>query len=127
MKPTLIASVLAVLATQAVADPVEGLWKTETDEGSYAHVTMAPCGAKLCGLISRTFNAQGEYDSANKGKTLVIDMAPQGGGKYEGKVWRPSNNKIYIGKMTLSGNSLKLRGCIAGGLICSKQDWSRVR
>jgi uncharacterized protein (DUF2147 family) len=53
-------------------------------------------------------------------------MEPKGGGKYEGKVWRPSNNKIYMGKMTLSGNKLKLQGCVAGGLLCSSQNWTRV-
>ena len=127
MKVFRIAALLGLMAGAAHADPVQGVWKTQPDDGGYAHVTMAPCGAKLCGVISRTFNAQGEYNSSNKGKKLVIDMAPKGGGKYEGNVWRPSNNKIYIGKMTLNGNSLKLRGCVAGGLICSAQTWSRVQ
>ena len=63
----------------------------------------------------------------NLGKKLVIDMVPDGKGNYAGKVWRPSNNKIYIGKMTVSGNNLKLSGCVAGGLICSKQNWQRVQ
>ncbi|MFV1529681.1 MULTISPECIES: DUF2147 domain-containing protein [unclassified Phaeobacter] len=115
------------LAGMAAADPVLGTWKTQTDDGSYAHVTMAPCGAAVCGKISRTFNAEGEYISPNIGKTLVIDMVANGDGSYAGKVWRPSNNKIYIGKMNLSGASLALRGCVAGGLICSKQTWSRVK
>ncbi len=78
-------------------------------------------------MISRTFNSGGEYNSENKGKTLVINMAAQGGGKYKGKVWRPSNDKIYIGKMQLNGNSLKLQGCVAGGLLCSSQSWSRIQ
>jgi len=54
-------------------------------------------------------------------------MKPQGGGKYAGKVWRPSNGKIDIGKMDVSGKSLKLSGCVAGGLICSKQTWARLK
>ncbi|MFW8636751.1 DUF2147 domain-containing protein [Cribrihabitans pelagius] len=117
---------LAGLAGAAAADPVLGLWKTQADDGSYAHVEMEKCGSAVCGKIARTFNASGEYQSPNIGKTLVIDMAPKGGGSYAGKVWRPSNGKIYIGKMDLAGNSLALRGCVAGGLICSKQTWSRV-
>ncbi|MFS4582601.1 DUF2147 domain-containing protein [Phaeobacter sp. C3_T13_0] len=115
------------LAGVASADPVHGTWKTQPDDGSYAHVTMAPCGAAVCGKISRTFNADGEYKSPNIGKTLVIDMVSNGDGSYAGKVWRPSNNKIYTGKMNLSGRSLALRGCVAGGLICSKQTWSRIK
>ena len=117
---------IALGAGAAMADPVLGTWKTEPDDGSFAHIQMAPCGPKICGVIARTFNASGEYQSPNLGKTLVIDMVAAGGGKYNGQVWRPSNNKIYTGKMTLSGNELALRGCVAGGLICLKQDWVRV-
>ena len=117
---------LILTAGAAVADPVLGTWKTQVDDGAYAHVKMTPCSGKICGVITRTFNASGEYDSANKGKTLVIGMAPSGNGNYQGKVWRPSNDKIYIGKMQLNGNSLKLSGCVAGGLLCSSQTWSRV-
>ncbi|MGB7244988.1 MAG: DUF2147 domain-containing protein [Sulfitobacter sp.] len=127
MKNLIATSVLAMgLAGAAMADPLEGVWKTQVDDGAYALVTIAPCGANFCGKISRTFNASGEYASDNIGKTLVIDMAPAGGGKYKGKVWRPSNDKIYIGKMALSGATVKLSGCVAGGLICSKQVWNRV-
>lgn len=121
-----LAAGLAGMAGAAAADPVLGTWKTEPDDGSYAYVQMEKCGSAVCGKIARTFNASGEYQSPNIGKTLVIDMAPKGDGAYAGKVWRPSNGKIYIGKMDLAGNTLALRGCVAGGLICSKQTWSRV-
>ncbi|WP_425098842.1 DUF2147 domain-containing protein [Tropicibacter sp. S64] len=127
MTRVLMAAALALLAGAAAADPAEGVWKTEVDDGSYAHITIAPCGPNFCGVISRTFNASGEYASPNKGKQLVRDMAPQGGGAYAGSVWRPSNNKVYIGKMQVNGNSLKLKGCVAGGLLCSSQTWTRVQ
>jgi uncharacterized protein (DUF2147 family) len=122
-----LAVVLSLTAGAAMADPVMGTWKTQPDDGAYAHVQMVPCGDKVCGVIARTFNGSGEYDSPNKGKTLVINMEPQGGGQYRGKVWRPSNNKVYIGKMALSGNALKLQGCVAGGLLCSSQSWTRLK
>jgi len=109
------------------ADPALGVWKTAVDDGAYAHVQMTPCGSAVCGTIQRTFKDTGEYKSENIGKQLVIRMAPDGTGNYAGKVWRPSNNKIYIGKMTVSGDQLKLSGCIAGGLLCSKQDWTRLQ
>ena len=127
MKKIALAAAFALVAGAASADPVEGVWQTEVDDGAYAHVTMAPCGAAFCGKISRTFNSTGEYRSPNLGKTLVIDMVPNGSGSYAGKVWRPSNDKIYIGKIQLSGDSLRLAGCVAGGLLCSKQTWQRVK
>lgn len=127
MKKLILAAAFGIgLAGVAQADPVLGTWKTQPDDGSYAHIDMQKCGSAVCGKIARTFNGDGEYSSPNIGKTLVIDMVPNGDGSYAGKVWRPSNDKIYIGKMDLSGNKLALRGCVAGGLICSKQTWSRV-
>ena len=126
MKTLLSAAALAVLAaTSAFADPVEGLWKTQVDDGAYAYVTMSPCGAKLCGVISRTFNSTGEYKSANIGKKLVWDMQAIGSGRYKrGKIWQPSTDKVFKSKMSLSGNTLKVSGCV--GPICKKQTWSRV-
>ena len=129
MKRTIIAAIVGIgfAGTAMAADPAVGVWKTQPDDGAYAHVKMTPCGGAICGTIQRTFNASGEYKSENIGKQLVIEMKPDGSGKYAGKVWRPSNNKIYGGKMTVAGNSLKLSGCVAGGLLCSKQDWQRVQ
>ncbi|SDZ51229.1 Uncharacterized conserved protein, DUF2147 family [Jannaschia faecimaris] len=122
---TLVASL--GLATMASADPIEGIWQTEVDDGAYAHVTIAPCGSNYCGTISKTFNATGEYQSPNLGKQIVRNMALQGGGGYEGQVWRPSNDKIYLGKVALTGDQMALRGCIVGGLICARQTWVKIR
>lgn len=126
MKKILLASVFAALSTgAALADPVEGVWKTQVDDGSYAHITMAPCGAKLCGVISRTFDSGGETQSENIGKNLVWDMVARGGGSYkDGQIWQPSTDKIYSSKMSLKGNVLKVSGC--WGIICKKQTWNRV-
>jgi len=126
-KTGLGALAFVLCAGVAVADPLEGTWQTEADDGAFAHVDIAPCGPNFCGKIARTFREGAEYASPNQGKTLVIDMTAAGDGKYKGKVWRPSNDKIYIGKIALDGDSLRLSGCVAGGLLCSKQTWSRVQ
>jgi len=54
----------------------------------------------------------------------VINMAANGDGSYNGQVWRPSNDKIYIGKTSVNGN--KIKGCVAGGLICPAQNWTKI-
>ncbi|WP_375256022.1 DUF2147 domain-containing protein [Yoonia sp.] len=125
-KSLMIAAIVAAVAASASAQEAVGVWQTEVDDGAYAHITIAPCGEAVCGVISRTFNTDGEYQSENIGKTLVIDMVAKGDGAYEGSVWRPSNDKIYIGKMDVTGDALRLRGCVAGGLICSSQNWQRL-
>ena len=127
MRHIIIAAALAWAGTAAAADPIEGVWQTQPDEGSFAHVTIAPCGGAFCGSITRTFQGTSEYPSPNLGRPIVIDMAPQGGGSYAGKVWRPANNKIYNGKASVQGDRMSLSGCVAGGLICKSQTWARVR
>lgn len=122
----IVASLFAFSTAATAQEAALGVWQTEVDDGAYAHITITPCGDAVCGVISRTFNADGEYQSENIGKTLVIDMIPQGAGAYEGQVWRPSNDKLYIGKMDVTGDALRLRGCVAGGLLCSSQNWARI-
>ncbi|THD84524.1 DUF2147 domain-containing protein [Aliigemmobacter aestuarii] len=126
MRKLVLGAVLAMAATAAQADPIVGMWQTQEDDGAYAHVSIKPCGGAFCGTIAKTFKDGAEYASENIGKQIVIDMVPAGGGKYEGKVWRPSNNKIYVGKIDLAGSAMKLSGCVAGGLICAKQNWQKV-
>ncbi len=121
-----LAGACALSVTAANADPAYGLWQTEVDDGSFAHIRMEACGAAVCGVIARTFNSDGEYQSENLGKQIVIDMAPQGDGEYKGSVWRPSNDKVYVGKMTVAGDGLQLRGCVLGGLLCASQGWARI-
>jgi len=126
MKRTMmIAAGLILAAGTAMADPVLGTWKTQVDDGAYAHIKMSKCGSEICGVIAKAFDANGPIASSNVGKKLVWDMASKGGGSYKGgQIWQPSTGKVYKSKMALSGNTLKVSGCV--GPICKKQTWSRV-
>ncbi|WP_050525543.1 DUF2147 domain-containing protein [Pseudorhodobacter aquimaris] len=126
MKQLILAAALICGAGMAQADPVLGIWKTQADEGAFAHVKIATCGTKLCGVITRTFTDKGEYKSPNIGKRLLWDMSPNGGGAYSGgRIWQPSTGKEYKSKMTLAGDILNVAGCF--GPICKKQVWARVK
>lgn len=125
MKHLMIAAVLSILGAAALADPVEGTWKTEVDDGAFAHVAMTTCGANVCGTIAQAFDANGPIASDNIGKQLVWDMVPAGDGTYaSGKIWQPSTDKVFKSKMSLSGNVLNVSGCV--GPFCKKQTWTRV-
>lgn len=127
MKMSIFAALFVFCAGSVLADPIEGLWQTQEDDGAYAHVKIVPCGPNYCGNIVESFKAGKSFESENVGKMIVIDMAALGEGKYKGKVYRPSNDKTYLGKITLNGNAMKLAGCVAGGLFCSKQDWTKIK
>ena len=128
MKAIILAAAFALTGAAALAaDPIEGVWQTQADEGSVALVRIAPCGGAFCGTIVKTYKGQQEYKSPNIGKQIVIGMTPGGGGSYAGKVLRPADDKIYNGKAQVSGGSMKLSGCVAGGLICKSQTWTRLK
>lgn len=122
-----IAATFAFATAAAAQDAAIGIWQTEVDDGSFAHVVMQPCGNAVCGTIQRTFQADGTpYQSPNIGLQIVRSMVPNGDGTYSGQVFRPSNGKTYTGKMQVTGDALRLQGCVAGGLICASQNWVRA-
>jgi uncharacterized protein (DUF2147 family) len=129
MRTLILAAALSLLASAALADPVEGLWKTKPDDnGNFGHVEIAPCGAKLCGILVKAFDGSGaEIDSPNIGRKIVWDMVANGDGTYGGgKVWAPDRDKTYKSKMKLDGSSLAVSGCVLGGAICRDSVWTRV-
>ena len=128
MKAIALAAAFALSGTAAfAAEPIEGLWQTQADEGASAFVQVSPCGGAFCGTIVKTFKGKNEYKSPNLGKQIVIGMTPASSGAYKGKVLRPADNKIYNGKAQVSGKSMKLSGCVAGGLICKTQTWTKLK
>ena len=127
MKKLALAAAFVFAAAAAHADPIEGVWQTEPDEGAFAYVTIAPCGGAFCGTITRTFKDKAEFQSPNIGKQIVRSMTANGDGTYAGQVWRPANDKVYKGKATVSGNQMSLAGCVAGGLICKSQNWVKIQ
>ena len=86
------------------------------------------CGAAICGTLVKAFDGAGkEIDSPNIGKKIVWDMVAYPGGVYDdGKIWSPDRDKTYSSDMTLTGDSLSVRGCVLG--ICRDGGtWSRVK
>lgn len=130
MKKLILATAFTALGTAALADPAAGVWKTEPgDTGGYLHVMVAPCGAAICGTIKEAYDKEGNVsaDYEHKGKKMLWDMTAEGGGAYGGgKIWAPDSDKTYKSKMSLSGATLTVKGCVAGGMICRGQDWTRV-
>jgi len=129
MKRVLATVAACLFALPAAAEPSAGVWKTEPGEsGGYLHVSIAPCGAQVCGTILSAFDASGAVaaDYAHTGKPIIWDMQARGQGSYRGgKIWAPDSDKTYNSRMSLSGNALKVEGCVIG--ICRAQTWTRVR
>jgi len=110
-KVSLAVAATLILGGAAFADPIEGNWKTQAGD------TAAIGGS---GAFSITLTT-GKY----AGKTIG-SLKPAGDNKYAGSITDPANDKTYSGKATLSGTSLKMSGCVLGGLICKSQTWHKL-
>ena len=98
-------------AGAAYADPIEGNWKTQS--GATAAITGG-------GPFSITLKS-GKHSGKRIGS-----FSASGNNAYSGKITDPDTDKTYTGKATLSGNSLKMKGCVLGGLLCKSQTWTRL-
>jgi len=118
---------LTLLATPVAAQDVNGIWKTETSaEGAYLHVTIGPCSydtTKTCGVIGEAFNSA-RNDLV--GKAIITGMEPATAGRWnKGQIWAPDDDKTYRSNMELSGDQLKVEGCVA--VFCRGQTWVRLK
>jgi uncharacterized protein (DUF2147 family) len=129
MKKYALAAALVLAAFPVLADPVEGVWQTKKDDnGNFGHVEIKPCGPAFCGVLIQAFDKDGNpRESDNIGRKIVWDMVAYEGGLYDdGQIYSPDRDKTYNGDMTLSGDSLAVRGCVLG--ICRDGGtWARVK
>jgi uncharacterized protein (DUF2147 family) len=138
MRVLALATVLALTAAPALADPTHGEWLTQS--GS-ARVKIGPCpgsAERLCGNVSWVRNpAEAKATDANnpdpKLKTRPIMGLPMlwgfkaaGPGRWTGgKIYDPQSGKTYDSKLSLNPNgTLKVEGCIA--IVCQGQTWKRI-
>jgi uncharacterized protein (DUF2147 family) len=124
MRTWLLTGATTVLATAAALAMVSsapkplGEWKIA--DGT-ANVSIRSCGTDLCGFVSWA-----KESSAPLGREVLIDMK-QNGHSWFGTAVNVVNGEQYTARMSLEGAAtLKVEGCIIGGMICGGQEWSRV-
>ena len=105
-------ALLSAMSLDALADPIEGKWRT----AGGATALIGPCGASLCvKLMNRPYNGRSIGRFKATGKQT-----------YAGTLTDPDNGKTYSGKAKLSGKTLRMSGCVLGGLICRSERWRRL-
>lgn len=127
---TTIAAVLG--GSPARADPT-GTWLTQSGE---TRVKIAPCGAASCGTVvwrkapgTDTKNP----DPAKRSRPIVgvqmfSGVKKTGDNEWTGQLYNFEDGKTYTGKLSMQGSdSMKLSGCVLGGLVCRSQVWTRVQ
>ncbi|MEM0989768.1 MAG: DUF2147 domain-containing protein [Pseudomonadota bacterium] len=129
MRNLILAGALALLAGQAVANDVYGVWATQkSDEGKFLHVEVHACKANPAQVCGTIVEALGGADTSVVGKPIIWDMEPDGQNAWsDGKIWKADDDEVYDSEMALKGNVLQVSGCILFGTVCRAQDWPRVQ
>ena len=103
-------ALVAAMTAPALADPIEGNWKTQSGETA----AISTCGGSYCIKLKT-----GKHAGKSIGK-LKTD-----GGGYSGKITDPANDKTYSGSASISGRSMKMKGCVLG-ILCRSQNWTKM-
>ncbi len=123
----------AMAAPGAAAAPIAGQWKTNDGK---AIITIAPCGANMCGTITRFLvpePAGGARDDKNPnaaqrsrallGLTILTGLSVKGE-NWTGSGYSPEEGRNFRATLTPSGNRLRIKGCVA--VFCRSMVWSKV-
>ncbi|MDW5318491.1 DUF2147 domain-containing protein [Rhizobium sp. PL01] len=107
----MIAAAFTLISGVAVgADELVGNWKTQDGQISL----IKRCGSEYC-IVAKS----GQYAGQKIGSFTATADA------YTGRITVPRNKATYSGKLTVTGDSLKLRGC-ATNVLCKTQTWVRA-
>lgn len=107
---TLATAIIALSAATAMADPIEGNWRTQGGETA----AISSCGGAYCITLK-----SGKHNGKRIGQMSGSD------GSYSGTITDPADDKTYSGSANVSGGSMKLKGC-ALKIFCKTQTWTRL-
>ena len=130
MKMMALALMLAA-STSALPPPVAtpiGVW--QNPKGTI-RVRTRLCGNLLCGNIvwaSAKAMAYAHDAGVNSliGTELLSDYRRSGAARWTGQVYVPDQGRRFYSTIEQkSANDIRISGCILGGLLCKRQDWTR--
>jgi uncharacterized protein (DUF2147 family) len=111
MKPILISVAALLMSTglASAAEPIVGNWKTTLGDTA----AIEPCGGGFC-ITLKSGKHTGKKIGAFEGN----------GGSYSGRITDPDAKKTYDGTISVSGDTVTLKGCVMK-VVCESQKWSR--
>lgn len=95
-------------------------------------VEIGPCGTNLCGWVVWA-NSEAQQEARDGGTAnlvgteLLQNYHSTGTNSWQGRVFVPDMGRSYYSTISKTGpDTLKVSGCILGGLICRSQIWHRA-
>ena len=115
------------------AEDAFGTWK-HPDNGS--HISIYQCGGGLCAKVVKVADPSRKDDKNPDEKlrtrpvvgVVIMNGAKKSGDKsWAGKLYNTQDGQTYNGTVTVvSKSTLKLEGCVLGGLVCQGPTWTRI-
>lgn len=117
------------LTAAASAKSIDGSW---TNAKGNVTVDVQRCGNAYCGTVQHA--TEKALHSARKGGTsnllgtkVLAELTAQRDGSFRGRVFDPKRNiQVPATVRQVEQNTLFVKGCAAGGLVCNGQLWRRV-
>lgn len=131
---SILALALALAAPPQGRADIAGTWRLQNEK---ALVHIAPCGAHLCGKITkilkplpyRKSHDLNNPDPALRGRSIVgitiLSSLDRDGDEWRGQIYDPVHGKSYRSVVSLGDDgSLQVKGCVA--FLCKTQVWARA-
>jgi uncharacterized protein (DUF2147 family) len=134
IRPAILAATAIAAAPALAAPDINGDWVTQDRT---ALITIAPCGARLCGTIAKALIIKPGHPQTDVhnpdphlrsrkliGMTILSGFSPGRDRWEKGRIYDPESGKTYRSLLRLNRDkSLKVSGCIA--FFCQSQRWTR--
>jgi uncharacterized protein (DUF2147 family) len=122
----------AVASGAAMAAEPTGDWRVE--DGS-AVIRIDNCGGALWGVVA--WEKEPGRDNRNPNPTLrgrptlgspvLLNMRASSQARWDGQIYNAQNGQTYKAHVRMVGdNTLRVEGCVMGGVFCGGQRWTRV-
>lgn len=130
----LVVALAGSLPLPAQADPMNDIVGRWRDSDGESEIAISRCGAALCGRI--VWLKEPRFDRFNPDETLrtrsllgmqvLSGFKPDAKSVLSGEGYNPADGKTYQTTLELAApDSLVVRGCVLGGLICDDDTWTR--
>ena len=119
LRMSICVPVLLSTISVTYADAIDGLYLRENNVAS-SQLRVFDCGG------GKGIKVEKSSHKPSEGKQLMCG-AKANGGKWVGRILNLEDGKHYDATISLSGNNLKLRGCITNTPLCKNQFFTRLK
>ncbi len=114
----MVSAALVVAASDARAASFLGEWKRPST-GAIIQLYACGNGLGMRVVASKLIRA--------KGRRIMCGARKTGANRFEGNLLNPVDGATYYAIVELRGQTLTLKGCVLGGLLCKREDWTRIK